>query len=85
MQEQENEQERERLRIVLHELSNLLTGILVNAGLIGTVHPGDRCARYAQRICEGGERAAALVRDARTILTPQDDRFTTKPAEYAND
>ncbi len=81
----QQEQDIERLKIVLHELSNLLTGILVNAGLLKALHQDSRSQRYAQQVCEGAERAAALVREEKERLTPPENRLTAGPTEYAND
>lgn len=65
--------EREQLRHLLHELSNLLTGVLVTGGLLRIALKGDRRERYAADVCEGGERGAALVREARALLTAPED------------
>ena len=64
----------EQLRHVMHELSNLLTGIMVTAGLLQMSLQGDRRQHYASEICEGSERSAALVRETRAMLTPPEDR-----------
>ncbi len=56
-----------RLRMILHDLSNLLTGILVSGGLLRQALRGDGREHYATEVCEGGERAAELIREAREI------------------
>lgn len=66
----------EQLRRILHDLSNLLTGILVTGGLLQLALQGDRRQHYAVEICEGSERGAALVREARALLTSPEDRLT---------
>lgn len=61
----------EELRRVLHDLSNTLTGLLMNAGLLGVALRGnERLRRYADEITGSGERGAALVRHARSMLLP---------------
>jgi signal transduction histidine kinase len=65
----------EQLRHILHELSNLLTGILVTGGLLQLALQGDRRQHYAVELCEGSERGATLVREARTLLTGPGDRI----------
>ncbi|HEX6879007.1 MAG TPA: hypothetical protein VF135_01470 [Terriglobales bacterium] len=57
----------ERLRVILHDLSNLLTGMLISGGLLRQRLRGDSRERYADDICEGGERAAELIREARQL------------------
>ncbi len=65
--------EREELRHIMHELSNLLTGMLVTGGLLRLALQGDRRERYAADVCEGGERGAVLVREARSLLASPDE------------
>lgn len=65
----------EQLRHILHELSNLLTGILVTGGLLQLALQGDRRQHYAVELCEGSERGATLVREARSLLTSPEDRI----------
>lgn len=67
--------ERDKLRFILHELSNLLTGMLVAGGLLRQAMKGDRRQHYAEAVCDGGERSAALVREARSLLTPAEEQF----------
>jgi nitrogen-specific signal transduction histidine kinase len=65
--------DRDKLRSILHELSNALTGMLVASGLLRQAMKGDRREQYAHEICEGGERSTALVREARNLLTPPEE------------
>ncbi|HWR34762.1 MAG TPA: hypothetical protein VN622_02690 [Clostridia bacterium] len=62
--------EAQKVRRALHDLSNLFTGILVHAGLLaralGPEHP---LHFHALEVCDGGERGAALVREACDGLT----------------
>ena len=67
--------EREKLRCILHELSNLLTGMLVSGGLLRQAMKDDPRSHYAGDVCEGGERGAVLVREARDLLTAPEERL----------
>lgn len=58
-----------KLRGILHDLSNVVTGVLVSGGLLKQALAGDSREIYAARLCEAGERGAALVRDARALCT----------------
>ena len=69
------ESEREKLRFILHELSNLLTGMLVAAGLLRQAMKDDPRSHYALDLCESGERGATLVREARLLLTAPEERL----------
>ncbi|MDT8070780.1 MAG: hypothetical protein ROO76_21680 [Terriglobia bacterium] len=60
--------EQERLRSILHELSNVITGVLISGGLLRLGLRGDAREHHAADICEGGERGAALVSEARSLL-----------------
>lgn len=64
-----------QLRHILHDLSNLLTGIMVTGGLLQLALQGDRRQHYAAEICEGSERGASLVREARVLLTEPEDQI----------
>lgn len=57
-----------QLRHVLHELANIFTGVLVTGGLLQQSLAGDRRQKYAAEVCNGGERGAQLVREARSLL-----------------
>jgi len=67
--------EREKLRFILHELSNLLTGMMVSGGLLRQAMKNDPRSHYADEVCEGGDRGAALVREARNLLTAPEERL----------
>lgn len=64
-----------RLRHLLHELANVFTGVLVTGGLLHHALDGDLRQRYTGEICTGGERGAALVREARTVLLHPSERL----------
>lgn len=67
--------EREKLRFILHELSNLLTGMLVAVGLLRQAMKDDPRSHYVLDLCESGERGATLVREARQLLTAPEERL----------
>jgi signal transduction histidine kinase len=60
------------LRKLMHELSNVTTGILISSGLLAQLLAGDTRRRYCEQINEAGERTAALVRQARALLYPEE-------------
>jgi hypothetical protein len=57
-----------KLRHTLHEMANVLTGIMVTGGLLHQALKGDLRQRYTGEICTGGDRGALLVREAREVL-----------------
>lgn len=63
------------LRRLLHDLSSVFTGILVSGGLLNMALAGDKRQRYSGEICEGAERGAAMVRQARATLTAPEQRL----------
>jgi len=69
------EREQERLRSILHDLSNVMTGVLMSGGLLRLALRGDDREYHAMDICDGGERGAALVREARGLVTPSAERI----------
>lgn len=69
-----NEGDSQRLRYIMHELSNLLTGVLVSGGLLKQALKDDRREHYAAEICDAGERGAGLVREARSLLNPVEEQ-----------
>ncbi|MGE5110454.1 MAG: hypothetical protein ACM3JB_06330 [Acidobacteriaceae bacterium] len=71
--------EQERLRSILHDLSNVMTGVLISGGLLRLAPHGDSRDRHAKEVCEAGERGAALVREARSLLIPPEEN---PPAEH---
>jgi signal transduction histidine kinase len=60
------------LRKLTHELSNVTTGLLISAGLLRQLLVGDERHRYCEQINEAGERTAALVREVRALLHPEE-------------
>ena len=58
-----------QVRRMLHELSNVLTGVLITAGLLKNFVPlSGNGGRYAGDLELSAERAAALVNDVRTNI-----------------
>lgn len=66
--------EQEQLRSILHDLSNVMTGVLMSGGLLRLALRGDGREHHALDVCDGGERGAALVRQARGLVTPSEER-----------
>jgi nitrogen-specific signal transduction histidine kinase len=56
------------MRHGLHELANVLTGLMIAGGLLSQYMEGKALRQYASGICEGCERGGALVRDLRSQL-----------------
>ncbi len=69
------EEEVRNLRHLLHEMANVFTGILVTGGLLHQALEGDLRQRYTGELCTGGERGAALVRQAREVLLAPSERM----------
>lgn len=67
--------EQEKLRLILHDLSNVMTGVLMSGGLLRLALRGDGREHHATDVCDGGERGAALVREARGLVTPCAERL----------
>lgn len=67
--------EQEKLRSILHDLSNVMTGVLMSGGLLRLALRDDDREHHAMVVCDGGERGAALVREARGLVTPPDERL----------
>jgi hypothetical protein len=66
------------LRRTLHELANLFTAILITSGLLKMAgSDAERLNRYSRELLESGERGAVLVREARSMLTPAEERVET--------
>jgi len=57
-----------RLRKIMHELSNVATGLLISAGLMAQSSPPSELRRYCEQISEAAERGAELVRESRRLL-----------------
>ena len=77
------------LNEVVHELNNVLTGILVSSGLLEQrLEPGSPLRRYAAGIREGGESGVKLIRELQaysfsrknTIMTARKGRRTREGA-----
>jgi len=62
------ESEREALRLRLHELANVFTGVIIAGGLLCNRLQGEDLRRYAADICEGSERGCELVSELRSRL-----------------
>jgi signal transduction histidine kinase len=78
------EDERAKLRVILHELSNLLTGMLVAGGLLRQVVMEKRTRHYVDELHDGCERSATLVREARDLLIAPEDRLYKEPNQVSN-
>jgi hypothetical protein len=74
------EREQERLRSILHDLSNVMTGVLMSGGLLHLALRGDDREHHAVDVCDGGERGAALAREARSLVTPPEERIGQRTA-----
>ncbi len=64
-----------QLRHLLHEMANVFTGVMVSGGLLQQALRGDQRQRYSNEICNGVERGAVLVREARQILLAPSERM----------
>ncbi len=78
------EGEQERLRCILHDLSNVMTGVLMSGGLLRIALRGDRREYHAADVCEGGERGAALVREARVLVATQEEPLKFEAEEVSS-
>jgi hypothetical protein len=47
----------------------------MSGGLLRLALRGDGREHNAADVCDGGERGAALVREARSLVTPPDERI----------
>jgi hypothetical protein len=56
------------MRRQLHELANVLTGVMISGGLLAQYLEGQALARYAAGVCEGCERGCTMVRELRSQL-----------------
>ena len=65
----------QELRTILHELANLFTAVLLTSELLGMkAADAERIEYYSREMLECGERGATLVRQARSILIPPEER-----------
>lgn len=60
------------LRKLMHELSNVTTGMLFSSGLLMQLLAGDERCHYCEQINQAGERTATLVREMRALLHPEE-------------
>jgi hypothetical protein len=58
----------EAMRHRLHELANVLTGVIIAGGLLCNRLEGEELQRYAADICEGSQRGSALISELRSRL-----------------
>ena len=56
------------MRRLMHELSNVLTGVMISGGLLAQYLEGNALRHYAAGVCEGCERGGALLRELRSHL-----------------
>lgn len=56
------------MRHLMHELSNILTGVMISGGLLAQYLEGNGLRQYAAGVCEGCERGGALLRELRSQL-----------------
>lgn len=63
------------LRRLMHDMSSVFTGILVSGGLLNLAVTEGKQKRYSANICEEAERGAALLRQARALLTAPEERM----------
>ena len=63
----------QELERVLHDLSNTLTGLLMNAGLLSvSLRNNERLSRLAVGIHESATRSAELLREARRMTNSRE-------------
>jgi hypothetical protein len=58
----------EAMRLLLHELANILTGVMISGGLLSQYLESQPLAHYAAGVCEGCERGCDLLRELRGVL-----------------
>lgn len=56
------------MRSLLHELSNVLTGLMISGGLLAQYLAGNVLRPYAAGVCEGCERGGVLLFELRSRL-----------------
>jgi hypothetical protein len=56
------------MRHRLHELANVLTGVIIAGSLLSKYLEGGSLGQYSSDICEGSERGCTLVRELRSQL-----------------
>jgi hypothetical protein len=53
---------------LMHELANVLTGVMISGGLLAQYLEGNALRHYAAGVCEGCERGCGVVRELRSQL-----------------
>ena len=56
------------MRRLMHELANVLTGVMISGGLLAQYLEGNTLRHYAAGVCEGCERGCGVVRELRSQL-----------------
>lgn len=56
------------MRRTLHELANILTGVMISGGLLMEMLQEDKLRQHARGLCENGERGRQLVWELRGHL-----------------
>ena len=56
------------MRHLMHELANVLTGVMISGGLLAQYLEGNALRHYAAGVCDGCERGGGLVRQLRSQL-----------------
>ena len=56
------------MRCLMHELANVLTGVMISGGLLAQYLEGNALGHYAEGVCDGCERGCGLVRELRSQL-----------------
>lgn len=83
-----SDDELRRVRKIFHELSNVFTGVLLGAGLLRQEAQEKNRVKFSDEICEIAQRGAALIREARSVLVPVEERIdgvmTTGVCEITN-
>ena len=69
-----SETEVRTIRMALHEIANVFTGMMLSGGLLQHALKGDLRERYAAEICGAGERGSKLVREARGVLVARSEQ-----------
>ena len=70
------------MRHSLHELGNVLTGVMIAGGLLAQYLEGGSLEQYAKDICQGSDRGCSLVREMRSrLLAACDKPAASSPGE----
>ena len=57
------------MRRLMHELSNVLTGVMISGGLLAQYVQENALRQYAAGVCEGCERGCEVLRELRSRLS----------------